>query len=714
MKSKKLKKIGIILLFLAVAAFALSGCSGGSDGAAGATGPEGPEGPAGPVTLTSESCLVCHNANDVASVEIMHSYTLNTTTNTRTTPRLNEKNYVATISKVEATAGNLPKVTFNVKVSGANYTTLTGAYLSRIIIADQVPANTATSNGTFGSPYWENWAYETGTATGAVFDATDAANGNYSITFPNAFGVKSASNANNSDYNAAHVQRVYLRVATPSTVSNPGVGNAAGIYDFNVPAAGATAVKVDTQNQYVTIEACRKCHGPQLNGAAHGNGYVDTLACVMCHSPLSGTDASAVYLPKFIHKIHAAIDVPEFPTRILGRGYKDVTYPQPINNCVVCHTASGKNLGAGDKIDNWKNNPTAEICGSCHEGFPVGHAGGTAPQCTICHPATGTGFGKSVTEAHKVTPAAKDVSEYVATMTITAPANGTHYVAGESPTVTVTLKDKAGAAVPGTLYTAAKHAAGTFDAASLSKAALYVYGPRANAVPVLTKGAVTLSAAGLPTQSNSLLLPSTDAQVTTSTAGFSYKLTAIPAGTTSGTYMVRFIAANYGYKSDTDYKIDSTAFKTIQIGTATAEQKLSGNACVDCHGTGTLGAHDARHSVVFDTDECISCHDKSGNHANPIDNRVHAIHSASLKGDLLDIDWTAVTYPQGIPAPVIYSATTPRVKGQVTSTAAVRCITCHTSTSTKYKTTSVSERACIGCHADKPGAIDHFLQNGGK
>jgi hypothetical protein len=714
MKSKKLKKIGIILLFLAVAAFALSGCSGGSDGAAGATGPEGPEGPAGPVTLTSESCLVCHNANDVASVEIMHSYTLNTTTNTRTTPRLNEKNLAVSNIVVSATATNLPSISFNVKNGTANYATLVTGDV-RFYIADQVPANTVTGKGTFGSPYWENWGYATPTTTGAVWDVSGAAAGNYSITFPTAFGVAASTSYNAADYNATHVQRLYIRLS--STVA--GVGGAAGILDFNVPAAGATAVALaNPQNQYVTIEACRKCHGPQLNGAAHGSSYIDTLACIMCHSPLAGGSASAsaseYYLPEFIHKIHAAIDIPNFSTRILGRGYKDVTYPQPINNCVVCHTASGKNLGAGDKIDNWKNNPTAEICGSCHEGFPVGHAGGTAPQCTICHPATGTGFGKSVTEAHKVTPAAKDVSEYVATMTITAPANGTYYVAGEAPTVTVTLKDKAGAAVPGTLYTAAKHAAGTFDAASLSKAALYVYGPRANAVPVLTKGAATLTAAGVPTQSNSLLLPSTDAQVTTSTAGFSYKLTAIPAGTTSGTYMVRFSAANYGYKSDTDYKIDSTAFKTIQIGTATAEQKLSGNACVDCHGTGTLGAHDARHSVVFDTDECISCHDKSGNHANPIDNRVHAIHSASLKGDLLDIDWTAVTYPQGIPAPVIYSATTPRVKGQVTSTAAVRCITCHTSTSTKYKTTSVSERACIGCHADKPGAIDHFLQNGGK
>ncbi len=713
MKGKQWKKIGIIISFLAVAALALSGCSGGSDGAAGATGATGP---AGPVTLTEESCKVCHNANDVASVEIMHGFTLDTATNTRTKPRLNEKNLTVSNIVVSATATGEPMVTFTVKNGTAAYAITKGTGTAggdvAFYIADQVPANTGTN--TYGSPYFQTWAYESFQP-----NFTDLGSGNYSFTFPKVFGVKSTSLTGvpsatnprtnpsvNTDYNSAHPQRLYIRVT--STVA--GVGNAAGILDFNVPAPGATAVALaNPQNQYVTIEACQKCHGPQLNGAAHGSSYRDTLACVMCHSPLSGTAAKAVYLPKFIHEIHAAIDVPEFPTRILGAGYKDVTYPQPINDCVVCHTASGKTLGAGDKIDNWKNNPTAEICGSCHEGFPTGHPGGDSPACTVCHPATGTGFGKSVTEAHAVTHAAKDVPEYVATMTITAPANGTHYVTGEAPTVTVTLKDKAtSVAVPGTLYTAAKHAAGTFVAGSLSKASLYVYGPRANAKPVLTKSAATLSAAGVPTQAQPLFVTTTDAQVLTDSTGFKYKLTAIPAGMTSGTYMVRFIAANYGYKADTDYKIDSTAFKTIQIGTATAEQKLSGNACVDCHGTGTLEAHNARHSVVFDTDECISCHDKSGNHADPIDNRVHAIHSASMKGDLLDIDWTAITYPQGMPSG--RDATT----GLVTATGAPRCITCHTSTSTAFKAAGVSERACIGCHADKPGAIDHFLQNGGK
>ena len=122
-----------------------------------------------------------------------------------------------------------------------------------------------------------------------------------------------------------------------------------------------------------------------------------------------------------------------------------------------------------------------------------------------------------------------------------------------------------------------------------------------------------------------------------------------------------------------------------------------------------LGAHDARHSVVFDTDHCNSCHDKSGNHGDTIDNRVHAIHASAKKGDLLILDWSEVTYP-GASAPTYTDST---LKTGLTATGAVRCIGCHTSGNVSYKT-AVSEYTCIACHAGKTGALDHFLQNGGK
>lgn len=662
------------------------------------------------VNLKNDACTVCHNTNDVADVVAAHTSLFTSATNTLS-PRLNENNLTVSNIVVKADANGKPVVSFNLKKGTANYTTLASSSV-RFYIADLVPKNTATVNyGTWGSDYFETWA-----ANPAVtWDTTASASGNYTVTFPTAFGVAASTSSVADDYNAAHPQRLFIRISANST-TDPGYGGTVGILDFTVPAAGATAVALDTQKQFVTIDACKQCHGPQMNGAAHASGYLDTLGCVVCHTPLGGT-AEEVYLPKFIHQIHAAIPVAAFPTRIGGKGYGAVTYPQNIKDCVVCHTDSGKTLGTGNKIANWNTNPTAEICGSCHTGANfttgVGHAGGvsTNANCTVCHPATGTGFGKSVTDAHAIVAAAKDTPEYVATMAITPPATGTFYVAGETPTVTVTLKDAAGVAVPGAVYTAAKHAAGTFNAASLAKATLYVYGPRANAKPVLTKTATTLSAAGVPTQGQSLFVNSADPQITTSTSGFSYKLNAIPATMANGTYMVRFIAANYSYVADTDYKIDSTAFQTIQIGTATVEPKIAGDTCVNCHGAGNFAGHNARHSVIWNTDHCISCHDKSGNYGDPLDNRVHAVHSASKTADFHAVDWSDVTYPQGMPT--IDSTT-----GKRTVTAPIRCITCHTSTATsgagsQFKT-SISEFSCVGCHADKPGAKTHFVSNGGK
>ncbi|MDD2734422.1 MAG: OmcA/MtrC family decaheme c-type cytochrome [Desulfuromonadaceae bacterium] len=713
---RMLKRLTLFAATIVAAGALLAGCSGsdGSNGAAGPAGPAGPAGAAGPVTLTSESCLVCHNTTDVANIPAMHEYTVDAATGARTKPRLNENFLAISNISVAADAANLPVVTFTVKKGSANYTTLTSSSV-RFYMSDLVPAGTVTTNGTWGSDYFENWAYN------PTVTFVNNGNGSYTATFPSAFGVaQPATNTNAADYNAAHTQRLFIRLSASAT-ADPGYGGAAGILDFAVPAAGATAVATDApQKQFVTIEACKKCHGPAMNGAAHASSYLDTLACVTCHSPLTGTGAKAVYLPKFIHQIHAAIAVEEFPTRILGKGYEDVTYPQEISNCVVCHTASGKTLGSGDKINNWKNNPTAEICSSCHTGVNfttgVGHVGGIKANgtCTACHSAD------DIVGYHTPAPAAADVPEYKATLTIDAPANTTHYVAGETPTITVTLTNYDGSAVDPAIYTSAKHASGSTVATALSKSSLYVYGPRALAVPVLTKASSTLSAAGVPTQAQSLFVDATDPAILTDATGFKYKVT-IPTGMTNGTYMIRYIAANYGYKAATDYKIDSvTAVKTIQIGTATVEQKISGSACTDCHGTANFIGHNARHSVTFDTDQCLSCHDKSGNHANPIDNRVHAIHSGSKTGDLLAIDWSptgnAITYPQGIATVSGRDATT-GLLAVGASTGAPRCITCHTGTTgtgVKYKTTSVAQNACIGCHADKRGAKDHFLQMGGR
>lgn len=118
--------------------------------------------------------------------------------------------------------------------------------------------------------------------------------------------------------------------------------------------------------------------------------------------------------------------------------------------------------------------------GVCNSGTCqlVDHMGGSATDdtgCKSCHQAD-TG-GAAISVKHKVVPL--DYPESV-TITMTAPANGTHYVAGEAPVVTLVYKTKAGAVIdPNTMTEAAKYT-GTY---------LFVNGPRGNRIPGLTSAA---------------------------------------------------------------------------------------------------------------------------------------------------------------------------------------------------------------------------------
>lgn len=722
------KRLALLTATIVSATTLLSGCSG-SDGASGVNGADGATGPAGPVSLAQESCVVCHSTNDVADQVAMHTYVYDAATGTRT---LKPKYLESAISVTDMTLSqqaetDKPVVTF--KVSGLSDNTKVVENDVRVYIADIVPAGTDTDKGTFVSPYPEMWGYVTGGIKNLVgtdvsgtltYDATSKV---FTYVFPTAFFVATQTSSTNSttgvvttnnyravNYDADHPQRVFVRVApTVASLAKTIVDKNYGyeVADYTLNGVGALATKAIPQHQTVTIEACKSCHGEPLVAAAHGGSYRDMTACVMCHSPLYyNEEAAVINSSKFYHEIHAAKDLAEFPTRIFGAGYKDVTYPRPLTDCTACHTNSGRTTLVGtsaDETNNWKTKPSAEACLSCHDAEAGAHyVGIPSAGCVICHTST------QITAAHTETPATKDVPEYVATMTVSAPASGTFYVAGETPTVTVTLKDKSGAAAPGAVYTAASHTAGAFNANALSKSQIYVYGPRTTPMPVLTLASRTLSAAGIPTQAQKLFVNAADTQILSDATGFKYKLDAIPADMKAGTYMVRYTGANYSYKSATDYKIDTTAFQTIQIGTATAEKKIAGDTtvnCTNCHGTGLLEAHNARHSVVFNTDECISCHDKSGNHADRLENRVHAIHAASVAGDALGKDWSAVTYPQGM-----RSATVGVTAG------APRCIGCHTNTAaTAPWKASISANSCTGCHADKASVVNgHFASNGGE
>lgn len=107
-------------------------------------------------------------------------------------------------------------------------------------------------------------------------------------------------------------------------------------------------------------------------------------------------------LPTFIHKIHMGENLTKTGYNAGGVLFNDITYPQPITNCVKCHNASSST----PQGDNWKNVPNAAACGACHDGIDFktgngtalgakgktvgGHVGGaqaTNANCAVCHTA---------------------------------------------------------------------------------------------------------------------------------------------------------------------------------------------------------------------------------------------------------------------------------------------------------------------------------------
>jgi hypothetical protein len=697
-------------------AILLFGCGGSGDtGPQGPAGSSGPPGPPGEPTTTAESCIVCHAAGKIADIAVAHP---------------DPTGQDVTISKITLTnTGGLAVVSFHATTAAGPVTDLTFADV-RFMLADLVPANTTTQYGTWPTAYFERWANETSSTAGATFDTTHAATGDYTYTFATAFANASTAAP---DYNPTHTQRLAILISGHNDANgNALTNNTVGFLDFVVPAVGASAVPLASQRQIVTANACKQCHSPLFQKAHHADVYLDTRTCDICHSPLGVYSTimqrDDAYLPVLVHQIHDSIVGPRFD-------WSDVTFPQDVRNCVVCHTNSGLDLGTGDEINHWKTNPSAETCGSCHTdvNFATGenHPGGAQTDyCFVCHPADGhlnPAAGASVTEAHDTAPDAvlhptpANIPEFDVTLNIT-PNHAPPYVAGEVLKVRVTLTDHAtGIAVPSTVYTAPQDLAGQ-TGGGLNVASLYVYGPRAKSVPVLATGTVTDpafdSATDTPTQGHDLFVGGTDPLVTTDNSGFGYQLLPIPADIQAGTYMVRVRMGDYGRVTDSDYRIESTAFQNIQIGTATVEDKVAGDACVNCHGTGTAPFHDARHAVVFDTDQCLSCHDQSGNFAIPIANRVHAVHSANPEGDIYVLnggspssrDWSDITYPQNILSPVT---------GHTEDDGLPRCVGCHTSGDVTYKTLPYM-MPCVGCHANAvnpingaSGDIDHMRQNGG-
>jgi OmcA/MtrC family decaheme c-type cytochrome len=420
--------VGVALAF----AFLLNGC-GGESGGTPAPGPQ-----LVPQTF-DEQCSFCHASGRSEDVAVVHSVASNS-----------PSGIIDNITIDMATG--LTTVFFRLFDNGAPLALVSPANI-RFTLAKLVPPPAAGD-----SSFWQSYintieqadgigpgtvnqvqaTYERANAQGGVF--TDNQNGSYSYQF--SFDIRNVTSPIAVLFDPMLTHRVAIQVT--DNVDNP-------FLDF-VPNGGSLMTRDIAKNA-----SCNECH---VKLSAHGGERIALQYCVTCHNP-GTTDANSgntVDFKVFIHKLHDGENLPSVQAggdyAIWGFNdqkvdFSDVVYPQDIRNCTKCHdgTAGAPNRTADG--DNWKEVPTIQACGSCHDNvnFATGenHPGGSATTnagCAGCHPADTGGIqtdkfpgGANVTAVHLIPEqeAAKRFQYNIIRVTNTAP--------GQFPMVTFSVTD---------------------------------------------------------------------------------------------------------------------------------------------------------------------------------------------------------------------------------------------------------------------------------
>ena len=279
-----------------------------------------------------------------------------------------------------------------------------------------------------------NTAIQAGSDTGGTFALQS--DGTYKYTF----GTKAPSGW---DPTATHTIGVYG--SRDLTSFGMTINYASNTFSF-VPAGGAVTVTRDI----VHSDGCNACHD-QIS--FHGGSRRGVEMCVLCHTPQT-TDpdtGNTVDFPVLVHKIHMGSQLTK-KFQIIGfnnavSDWSTVVYPADVRRCETCHR---QDVGA-TQAKAYMQKPSRVACGACHDNVDfatgVNHAGG--PQfddnlCATCHiPQGERDFDASIKGAH-VIPAESSLLGGIA-VAITKVDNGS---AGKAPTVTFTLKDGSGNALP--------------------------------------------------------------------------------------------------------------------------------------------------------------------------------------------------------------------------------------------------------------------------
>jgi OmcA/MtrC family decaheme c-type cytochrome len=214
---------------------------------------------------------------------------------------------------------------------------------------------------------------------------------------------------------------------------------------FNFIPAGGTVTKT---RDVIKTATCNNCHD-QL--AFHGGSRRTMELCVMCHTPqtVDPDTGNTQDLVVLAHKIHMGSLLPSVkagtPYKVIGNAqsvhdYSEILYPADVRNCESCH---GKDNAA--QANAWLR-PSRAACGACHDDVDFA-AGKNHPvpqvsdnQCGNCHTPEGElEFDASIKGAHQIPRFSKNLPGVV--FEIVRVSDG---VAGKAPTVTFSVKDKAG------------------------------------------------------------------------------------------------------------------------------------------------------------------------------------------------------------------------------------------------------------------------------
>ena len=399
------------------------GCEG-DDGATGAAGADGTPGVPGPGALANETCNLCHGDGKIADVAVVHDAaddlaSLTVTINSVVIPNA-------------ATTGGPPTVNFTVTDPDGTGTDVAGFSQGdfSFTIAKLVPGTSGDADSWQNYSIWARLKEKAGLPPGLnVVQGTDESNGTLvnngggTYTYTYATGIDNVliappstrSDSPNSvavpfpvPYEPTLTHRVGLQRTDIS-----GAPQANGTFDF-VPDGSPITL---TRN-VVAIESCNECHRKL---AVHSSRRIEVKYCVTCHNPGSSDSLSqglTIDAKVFWHKLHRGKNLPSVVAGgsyiINDHDYSAVGLPQDVRNCTKCHD----NTKASD-ADNWKERPTREACGSCHDDVNFetgeGHLGGPQPNnsgCALCHQADVDGAAPAISNSHateNVTPNNQDL-----------------------------------------------------------------------------------------------------------------------------------------------------------------------------------------------------------------------------------------------------------------------------------------------------------------